>query len=92
MVEHSGGQADRITLTPDRAVGDVASDVLAAVRRLAGAVDIDPTPQEVPWSVPLTEDQEHAHYDPARVGDYFAAATQAALVLAGPDGRGRPAG
>ena len=56
--------------------------MLAAVRRLAGAVDIDPTPQEVPWSVPLTEDQEHATYDPAQVGDYFAAATQAALVLA----------
>src|SRR6187431_2083203 len=72
VVEHSGGQADRITLTPDRPVGEVASDVLAAVRRLAGAVDIDPTPQEVPWSVPLTEDQEHAHYDPAQVGDYFA--------------------
>jgi hypothetical protein len=82
LVEHSGGQADRITLTPDRAVGEVASDVLAAVHRLAGAVDIDPTPQEVPWSVPLTEDLEHAHYDPAQVGDYFAAATQAALVLA----------
>ncbi|HEY0574449.1 MAG TPA: DUF5996 family protein [Pseudonocardia sp.] len=45
-------------------------------------MDIDPTPQEVPWSVPLTEDLEHAHYDPAQVGDYFAAATQAALVLA----------
>ena len=82
VVEHSGGQVDRIALTPDRAVGEVASDVLAAVRRLAGAVDIDPTPQEVPWSVPLTEDQEHAHYDPAQVGDYFAAATQAALLLA----------
>ena len=82
VVEHSDGRADRISLTPDRSVGDVASDVLAAVRRLAGAVDIDPTPQEVPWSVPLTEDQEHARYDPAQVGDYFAAATQAALVLA----------
>jgi uncharacterized protein DUF5996 len=55
--------------------------VLAAVRRVAGAVQINPTPQEVGWSVPLDEDYEHAHYDPGQVGDYFAAATQAALAL-----------
>jgi len=55
------------------------SMIMAVSLRL---VYIDPTPQEVPWSAPLTEDQEHAHYDPAQVGDYFAAATQAALVLA----------
>ena len=82
VVEHSGGQAERIPLTPDRAVGEVARGVLAAVRRLGGAVDIDPTPQEVPWSVPLTDDREHAHYHPGQVADYFAAATQASLVLA----------
>jgi hypothetical protein len=60
----------------------VTRDVLAAVRGIAGPVDIDPTPQEVPWSVPLDEDREHSVYDPAQVTDYFAAATQAALVLA----------
>jgi hypothetical protein len=49
---------------------------------VAGDVTIDPTPQEVPWTVPLDEDDEHAHYDVAQVSDYFAAATQAALVLA----------
>jgi hypothetical protein len=32
--------------------------------------------------VPLDEDEEHAHYDPGQVVVYFAAATQAALVLA----------
>jgi hypothetical protein len=63
-------------------VGEVATDVLAAVRRLAGPADIDPAPQEVPWSVPLTEDREHARYDRAQVAGYFAAASQAALVLA----------
>jgi hypothetical protein len=31
--------------------------------------------------VPLDEDYEHARYDPAQVGDYFAAVTQAALAL-----------
>src|SRR5712675_2536556 len=82
VVEHSGGPAERIPLTPDRPVGDVTREVLAAVRRLGGPVAIDPTPQEVPWSVPLDEDREHATYDPAQVRDYFAAATQAALVLA----------
>jgi hypothetical protein len=39
-------------------------------------------PQEVPWRVPLDEDEEHAHYEPAEVAGYVAAATQAALVLA----------
>jgi hypothetical protein len=56
--------------------------VLDAVRALAGPVEIDPTPQEVPWSVPLDEDDEHAAYDTGQVSTYFAAATQAALVLA----------
>ena len=82
MVEHSGGQAERVALTPDRPVGDVTREVLAAVRRLGGPVEIDPTPQEVAWSVPLDEDHEHATYDRGQVADYFAAATQAALALA----------
>jgi hypothetical protein len=45
-------------------------------------VRINPAPQEVPWDVPLDEDYQHARYDPGHVRDYFAAATQAALVLA----------
>ena len=32
----------------------------AAVGALGGPVEIDPAPQEVPWSVPLDEDEEHA--------------------------------
>ena len=67
MVEHSGGQAERVALTPDRPVADVTREVLAAVRRLGGPVEIDPTPQEVPWTVPLDEDHEHATYDPGQV-------------------------
>jgi hypothetical protein len=82
VVEHSDGRTEQVALTPDRPVGDVTRDVLAAVRGIAGPVDIDPTPQEVPWRVPLDEDREHSVYDPAQVAGYFAAATQAALVLA----------
>jgi hypothetical protein len=82
FVEHSGRGHQRIPLTPHRAVGDVTRDLLDAARSLAGAVEIDPTPQEVPWSVPLDEDAEHASYDPDAVSAYFAAATHAALVLA----------
>jgi hypothetical protein len=82
VIEHSGGGVERVALTPDRAVGEVTRDVLAAVRRLGGPVEIDPTPQEVTWSVPLDEDHEHARYDQSQVADYFVAATQAALVLA----------
>jgi Family of unknown function (DUF5996) len=82
LVEHSDGRSTRIPLGPDRAVGEVTRELLAAARELAGAVEIDPTPQEVSWGVPLDEDDEHASYDPAQVADYFAAATRAALVLA----------
>jgi Family of unknown function (DUF5996) len=82
VVEHSAGRAERVPLTPHRPVGEVTNQVLAAVRALGGPVEIDPTPQEVPWTVPLDEDSEHAHYDPGEVADYVAAATQAALVLA----------
>jgi hypothetical protein len=82
LVEHSAGMSEQVALTPDRPVGEVTRDVLAAVGRLGGPVQIDPVPQEVPWSVPLDQDTEHAHYDPDEVARYFAAATQAALVLA----------
>ncbi len=82
VVEHSDGRAEHVALTPNRPVGQVTRDVLAAVRGLGGPVEIDPTPQEVPWSVPLDEDSEHAHYDPDEVTRYFAAATAAGLVLA----------
>jgi hypothetical protein len=82
VVEHSDGRSTRIPLTPDRSVGAVTRDVLAAVGALGGAIEIDPTPQEVPWTVPLDEDEEHATYDRAQVGAYHAAATRAALVLA----------
>jgi hypothetical protein len=82
LVEHSDGAVQRIALAPDRSVGAVTREVLGAVRRAAGAVEIDPTPQEVPWSVPLDEDEEHARYDTGQVAVNFAGATRAALVLA----------
>jgi hypothetical protein len=82
VVEHSAGQTRRVPLTPDRPVAEVTRDVLAAVAQLAGAVKISLVPQEVPWRLPLDEDYQHARYDPGEAGRYFAAATQAALVLA----------
>jgi len=54
-VEHSDGREARIALTPHRPVADVTREVLEEVRRIAGAVEINPTPQEVPWEVPLDE-------------------------------------
>jgi len=82
VVETSRSGVRRVALTPDRSVGVVTRGVLDAVRDLVGPVHIDPRPQEVPWGVPLDEDEEHARYDPDQVAPYFAAATQAALVLA----------
>jgi Family of unknown function (DUF5996) len=82
VVETSNGGVRTVALVPNRSVGAVTSEVLDAIRSLVGAVEINPKPQEVPWSVPLDEDEEHAHYDPDQVAWYFAAATQAALILA----------
>jgi len=82
VAEHSDGGVHRVPLTPNRSVADVTRDVLAALRDLAGVGKIDLAPQEVPWSTPLDEDTDHAHYEPERVATYFAAATRAALVLA----------
>ncbi len=81
FVEHSDGQQMRIALTPHRPVAEVTRGVLEAVRRLAGDVEINPKPQEVPWEVPLVEDREHSAYQSEHVETYFAAATHAALVL-----------
>jgi len=72
----------RVALAPDRSVAEVTQEVLAAVEGLAGAVRIDPRPQEVPWTTPLDEDRDHATYDPIHAAAYFAAATRAAMVLA----------
>ncbi len=82
VVEHSRGSVQRVPLVPDRPVAEVTRDVLAAVAQAGGTVRINPVPQEVPWSVPLDEDYEHARYDPGQVEEYFAAATQAGLALA----------
>jgi hypothetical protein len=82
LVEHTDGRTQSVALTPDRPVGEVTRAVLEAVRALVGPVEIDPRPQEVPWSVPLDEDEEHTRYSAAEVARYFAAATRAALVLA----------
>ena len=82
VVETSNGGIVRISLMPDRSVGEVTREVLASLDDLVGPVGINPQPQEVPWTVPLDADEEHARYDPASVASYFAAATEASLVLA----------
>jgi hypothetical protein len=82
IAEHSVGRETRVPLTPDRPVGAVTRDLLAAVRTLAGPVEIDPAPQEVSWTVPLDEDEEHASFDAAHVAILHRAATRAGLALA----------
>ncbi len=82
FVEHTDGGTERVALTPNRPVSAVTRELLAAAGSLAARVEIDPTPQEVWWSVPLDEDDEHATYDAGAVASYFGAATRAALVLA----------
>jgi hypothetical protein len=82
VVEHSDGRARRVPLTPNRPVGEVTRDVLAAVETLVGPVHIHLQPQEVPWTARLDEDREHHTYDPGQVAAYFSAATRAAMVLA----------
>jgi hypothetical protein len=82
FVEHSDGEQERIPLTPNRPVAEVTREVLEGVGRVAGAVEINPKPQEVPWTVSLDEDREHATYAPDQAATYFTAATQASGVLA----------
>jgi hypothetical protein len=82
VAEHSSGAERRVALGPNRPVGVVTRELLAGLREMAGDVRIDPTPQEVPWTVALDEDDEHARYDSDRVETYFAMITQVALVLA----------
>ncbi len=82
LAEHSDGRSVRVALAPNRAVGEVTRELLRGIRELAGQVEINPTPQEVEWTVPLDEDEEHATYDADQVSSYFAAATRVALVLA----------
>jgi len=82
VVEHTDGRTTRIPLGPDRPVGEVTGELLGAVTALGGKFEVDLRPQEVAWSVPLDEDDEHSRYEPERVSAYFAAATHAALVLA----------
>ncbi|MGO9855411.1 MAG: DUF5996 family protein [Acidimicrobiales bacterium] len=82
VVEHRDGRTRRCALAPDRPVAEVTRSVLGAVRELGGPIDVNLTPQEVPWTVPLDEDDQHTRYTPSQVEAYFASATQAALVLA----------
>src|SRR6516165_7896528 len=82
IAEHTSGGAVRVPLTPNRPVGEVTRALLTALNSLTAPVAINPTPQEVTWTVPLDEDTEHATYDTDQVASYFTAATEAALILA----------
>jgi hypothetical protein len=82
VVEHSDGSHRAVPLSPDRAVGEVTTELLDAVAQVAGPVAINTVPQEVPWDTPLDQDAEHHTYDPDQVARYFDAATEAALDLA----------
>jgi hypothetical protein len=82
LIETSKGGLRRIPLTPNRSVGAVTREIIGALHDLVGKVTIDPKPQEVAWTAPLDEDEDHRRYDPDQVASYFDAASQAALVLA----------
>ena len=82
VIEHSDGRRHAVALTPNRAVGDVTHEVLAAVTAMVGYVHVDPHPQETARSELLDSDARHATYDTGQVAAYHAAATRAAAVLA----------
>ena len=67
VVETSGNGEARFALGPDRSVGAVTRDILAAVAELAGPVTLNLRPQEVSWTVELDRDEEHARYAAARL-------------------------
>ena len=82
VVEHADGRVGRVPLTPDRSVGAVTRELLQTVEAVAGPVTFDPTPQEVPWTVRLDQDDQHTDYDAEQVETYHATASRAALILA----------
>ncbi|HEX3425341.1 MAG TPA: DUF5996 family protein [Acidimicrobiales bacterium] len=82
LVEHTSRDSHAVPLSPHRSVRDVTRDVLGAIEALAGPVVINPRPQEVPWDVPLDQDDDHHTYEVDAIARYFSAATQAAVVLA----------
>jgi len=82
VIEHSDGRVSRVPLRPDRPVGAVTQEVIEKIEKAAGPVALNMTPQEVAWSVPLDEDDEHHTYNIEQVATYFSAASRAALVLA----------
>src|SRR5215469_5116645 len=43
VAEHSNGRSERVPLGPNRSIGAVTQDLLAAISRLAGDVQMDPT-------------------------------------------------
>ena len=81
LIEHSDGMGADIALAPNRPVGEVVREGLTAIDELAGPVEIDPAPQEVDWTAPLDEDDEHRIYDPVQVKAYFEMATAAGMAL-----------
>jgi Family of unknown function (DUF5996) len=81
VVEHSDGRTARILLSPGRSVGEVTRQVVQTIRGYVGEFRMDMRPQEVAWTEPLDQDEMHTRYVPDQVAAYFAAATQAALVL-----------
>lgn len=82
VVEHSNGGSLLVPLTPNRSVGEVTRELLAGIASIVGRVELHLTPQEVPWTTPFDQDEEHHVYDVEAVSSYFAAATHAAAVLA----------
>jgi hypothetical protein len=80
-IESSAKGSRRIALVPDRPVGAVTRETLDTIGDLVGNVEIDMKPQEVPWTVPLDEDEIHSRYDSEQASSYLTAASHAALVL-----------
>ena len=82
VAEHSDGRARRVALAPDRPVGAVTRELLAAVRDSGVRSRSIRRRRRCRGASPLDEDEEHATYDAGQVATYLAAATRAALVLA----------
>jgi hypothetical protein len=82
IVEDGAGSEEVYPLT--QSVGQLTREIVSAARELGGGdFEFNATPSEVPWTVPLDEDEEHRTYDPDPVRRYHVAALGAASVLAG---------
>ncbi len=81
LIQRSNGDSRHIALLPARTVAAIYAEVQAMLEELDVECAISPIPQEVPDTLPLSEDGRPAVYEPDAVVRWFGSATAATNVF-----------